>query len=218
MESSKISAMMNGKTLEKNNIIKMYNMVQNASDVEEKKNVKKHSVLFVGQLPLIEQTVDLEQTRRILNASMPYDEVEDVLTQLLEALTTQKLLLEEDGTYKVNMQYEKTIIKAKKIARAYQLEQEKKDEADVKRAKKMYQRGTKLYNAGSYEEALQCFFNAAEAADYRMAYYSIGTMYYQGRGVKKSSKEALTYVRKALILGLAIAKPLEEEILADMNA
>ena len=217
MESSKISAMMSGKTLEKNNIAKMYDMVQNASDVEEKKNVKKHSVLFVGQLPLIEQTVDLEQTRRILNASMPYDDVEAALGQLLEGLTIQKLLIEEDGTYKINMKYEKTIVKARKIARAYQMEQEKKDEAVVRRAKKMYQKGTKLYNAGNYEEAMQCFFDAAEAAEYRMAYYSIGTMYFQGRGVEKSCKEALMYVRKALILGLAIAKPLEEEILAAME-
>lgn len=217
MESSKISAMMSGKTLEKNNIAKMYDMVQNASDVEEKKNVKKHSVLFVGQLPLIEQTVDLEQTRRILNASMPYDDVEAALGQLLEGLTIQKLLIEEEGTYKINMKYEKTIVKARKIARAYQMEQEKKDEAVVRRAKKMYQKGTKLYNAGSYEEAIQCFFDAAEAAEYRMAYYSIGTMYFQGRGVEKSCKEALMYVRKALILGLAIAKPLEEEILAAME-
>lgn len=217
MESSKISAMMDGKTLEKNNIVKMYDMVQKAADVEEKKNVKKHSVLFVGQLPLVEQTVDLEQTRRILNACMPYDDVEEALKLLLEGLTIQKLLIEEDGTYKINMKYEKTIIKARKIARAYQLEQEKKDESAVKRAKKMYQKGTKLYNTGDYEEAIQCFFNAAEAADYRMAYYSIGTMYFQGKGVEKSCKEALHYVRKALILGLAIAKPLEEEILTEMN-
>lgn len=217
MESSKISAMMSGKTLEKNNIAKMYDMVQNASDVEEKKNVKKHSVLFVGQLPLIEQTVDLEQTRRILNASMSYDDVEAALRQLLEGLATQKLLIEEDGTYKINMKYEKTIIKARKIARAYHMEQEIKDEAVIRRAKKMYQKGTKLYNAGSYEEAIECFFDAARAAEYRMAYYSIGTMYFQGKGVEKSCKEALMYVRKAIILGLAIAKPLEEEILAQME-
>ena len=46
MEQSKISAMMDGKTLTKENINKMYEMVQNASDAEEKKNVMKHSVFF----------------------------------------------------------------------------------------------------------------------------------------------------------------------------
>ena len=57
MEQSKISAMMDGKTLTKENINKMYQMVQNASDAEEKKNVMKHSVFFVGQLPLKENHV-----------------------------------------------------------------------------------------------------------------------------------------------------------------
>lgn len=44
MEQSKIEAMMDGRTLTKENILNMYQMVQNASDAEEKKNVMKHSV------------------------------------------------------------------------------------------------------------------------------------------------------------------------------
>ena len=47
-DMSKISSMMEGKTLEKDNIKKMYQMVQNASDTEEKKSVMKHSVFFCG--------------------------------------------------------------------------------------------------------------------------------------------------------------------------
>ena len=37
MEQSKIEAMMDGRTLTKENILNMYQMVQNASDAEEKK-------------------------------------------------------------------------------------------------------------------------------------------------------------------------------------
>ncbi len=217
MEESKIQVMMQGKTLEKANIDKMCDMVRQASDVEEKKNVKKHSVLFVGQLPLGEnQVIDLEQTERLLNAVMPYDEVADEMQQLLDALTTQKLLLEEDGIYKLNMKYENAITKARKIARAYEMEQQKREEPFVNDAKRQYQRGTKLYHDGNYAEALSCFMQAAETANYRMAYYSIGLMYFQGKGVEKSPKEALHYVRKAIVLGVAIAKPLEEEILQSM--
>lgn len=217
MDNSKIAAMMNGKTLNRKNIQKMYDMVQNAADVEEKKSVKKHSVLFVGQLPLDEnQNIDLLQTERILNAAMAYDDVEAAQAQLLEALTTQKLLTEENGVYKLNMKYENAIVKARKIARAYQMELENKDEDAVSRAKKMYQRGTKMYNQGDYDQALNCFQNAADAADYRMAYYSLGMMYFRGLGTDKAPKKALRYVRKALVLGLAIAEPLEQEILESL--
>jgi hypothetical protein len=52
MEHSKLSAMMEGKTLTKENIDHMYQMVQSASTPEDKTNVMKHSVFFVGQLPL----------------------------------------------------------------------------------------------------------------------------------------------------------------------
>ncbi len=103
MEQSKISAMMDGKTLTKENIRKMYQMVQSASEAEEKKNVMKHSVFFVGQLPLKENhTVDLPQTERILHLSIPYEELDDCMEKLLEGLTTQTLLLKkEDGSYKI---------------------------------------------------------------------------------------------------------------------
>ena len=46
-ELSKVQAMMDGKTLEKENILKMYQMVQDAKDTEEKKNVMKHSVFLL---------------------------------------------------------------------------------------------------------------------------------------------------------------------------
>ncbi len=54
VEGTKIREMMEGKTLEKDNIKKMYDMVQNASEPEDKKKVMKHSVFFIGQLPLKE--------------------------------------------------------------------------------------------------------------------------------------------------------------------
>ena len=75
VEGTKIREMMEGKTLEKDNIKKMYDMVQNASEPEDKKKVMKHSVFFIGQLPLKENhIVDLEQTRRIVNGSVPFSE------------------------------------------------------------------------------------------------------------------------------------------------
>ena len=46
MEQSKIDAMMDGRTLTKENILNMYQMVRSASDAEEKKNVMKHSVFL----------------------------------------------------------------------------------------------------------------------------------------------------------------------------
>ena len=96
MEQSKISAMMDGKTLTKENINKMYQMVQNASDAEEKKNVMKHSVFFVGQLPLKENhVVDIMKTERIINTTVPVNEIDDCMKKLLEGLTTQTLLLQK---------------------------------------------------------------------------------------------------------------------------
>ena len=127
VEGTKIREMMEGKTLEKDNIKKMYDMVQNASEPEDKKKVMKHSVFFIGQLPLKENhIVDLEQTRRIVNGSVPFSEVDTYMDYLLKGLSTQKLLLEkEDGSYEVNTKYEKSVIKVRKIARAFQLEQMK---------------------------------------------------------------------------------------------
>ena len=210
---------MEGKTLEKDNIKKMYDMVQNASEPEEKKKVMKHSVFFIGQLPLKENhSVDLKQTERIVNGSVPFAELDTYMDYLLKGLSTQKLLLEkEDGTYEVNIKYEKSVVKVRKIARAFQLEQEKALEAGVPKAKKMYQMGTKYYHSGQYEEAAACFMNAAELAEYRMAYYSLALMCFKGQGVDKSSEKALYYVRKALVKGAVIAEELEQEILDTIN-
>lgn len=191
VEGTKIREMMEGKTLEKDNIKKMYDMVQNASEPEDKKKVMKHSVFFIGQLPLKENhIVDLEQTRRIVNGSVPFSEVDTYMDYLLKGLSTQKLLLEkEDGSYEVNTKYEKSVIKVRKIARAFQLEKEKALEAGIPKAKKMYQMGTKYYHSGQYEEAAACFMNAAELAEYRMAYYSLALMYFKGQGVDSLLKK-----------------------------
>ena len=220
VEGTKIREMMEGKTLEKDNIKKMYDMVQNASEPEDKKKVMKHSVFFIGQLPLKENhIVDLEQTRRIVNGSVPFSEVDTYMDYLLKGLSTQKLLLEkEDGSYEVNTKYEKSVIKVRQIARAFQLEKEKALEAGIPKAKKMYQMGTKYYHSGQYEEAAACFMNAAELAEYRMAYYSLALMYFKGQGVDQSFEEALYYARKALVKGAVIAQELEQEILEAMNA
>lgn len=218
VEGTKIKEMMEGKTLEKDNIKKMYDMVQSASDVEDKKKVMKHSVFFVGQLPLGENhLVDLEQTRRIMIAAAGYDEADTYMDYLLEGLSTQKLLLKkENGSYEVNTKYEKSVLKVRKIARAYQAEQEKELSENLPKAKKMYQMGTKYYHSGQYEEAAACFMNAVKLAEYRMACYSLAMMYFKGQGVDHSLKEALCYADKALIKGGRIAEPLEKEILDAM--
>ena len=45
----------------------------------------KHSVFFIGQLPLKENhIVDLEQTRRIVNGSVPFSEVDTYMDYLLK--------------------------------------------------------------------------------------------------------------------------------------
>lgn len=220
MEQSKIDAMMDGRTLTKENILNMYQMVQNASDTEEKKNVMKHSVFFVGQLPLKENhVVDVARTERIVNTTVPFEELSTYMKYLLEGLATQTLLLKkEDGSYAVNTKYEKTVVKARKIARAYQLEQEKAKEEALPKAKKMYQMGTKYYHSGQYTEAAACFLNAVEMADYRMACYSLALLYKEGKGVDASLPEALYYARKAIVQGGVIAEPLEREILEELRA
>lgn len=220
MEQSKIDAMMDGRTLTKENILNMYQMVQDASDTEEKKNVMKHSVFFVGQLPLKENhVVDVARTERIVNTTVPLEEVSTYMKYLLEGLATQTLLLKkEDGSYAVNTKYEKTVVKARKIARAYQLEQEKAKEEALPKAKKMYQMGTKYYHSGQYTEAAACFLNAVEMADYRMACYSLALLYKEGKGVDASLPEALYYARKAIVQGGVIAEPLEREILEELRA
>lgn len=220
VEGTKIKEMMAGKTLERENIKKMYDMVQEAGDAEAKKNVMKHSVFFVGQLPLGENhIVDLIQLRRIVNTTVPLDELDAYMDLLLGGLTTQKLLLEkEDGSYEVNTHYEKSVLKVRKIARAYQAEREKDLAPELPRAKKMYQMGTKYYHAGEYREAAACFLNAIELAEHRMAYYSLALLYFKGQGVERSLAEALRYVREAIVRGAVIAEPLEAEILAAMEA
>ncbi|MBS6721865.1 MAG: SEL1-like repeat protein [Clostridiales bacterium] len=220
MEQSKIDAMMEGRTLTKENIYNMYQMVRNASDTEEKKNVMKHSVFFVGQLPLRENhVVDVAKTERILNTVMPLEEIGESMQYLLDGLATQTLLIKkEDGSYEVNTKYEKTVIKARKIARAYQLEQGKAREETLPKAKKMYQMGTKYYHSGQYTEAAACFLNAVEMADHRMACYSLAMMYKEGKGVDMSLSEALYYARKAIVQGGVIAEPLEREILLAMGS
>ena len=219
-EVSKIRAMMDGKTLEKDNILKMYQMVQKATDTEEKKNVMKHSVFFVGQLPLkANHIVDLAATERILNTTVPYAQLEEYMKYLLDGLTTQTLLLQkENGEYELNMKFEKSLAKVKKIAHAYQAEKEQEYAELLPRAKKMYQLGTKYYHNGSYEEAAASFMNTVEMAEYRMGYYSLALMYYEGKGVERSYEKALYYARNAIVRGGRIAEALEEEILQQMKS
>lgn len=218
MEQSKISAMMEGKTLTKENIDRMYEMVRKAQSPEEKTNVMKHSVFFVGQLPLIDNhTVDMVKTRRLVGASVIESDLDECMEHLISGLTTQKLLLNKDnGTIVVNTKYEKSIVKVRKIARAYELEQEQISDELSQRVKKMYQTGTRYYHSGDYEEAAASFMNTVEMAGYRMGYYSLALMYKDGKGVDRSLEKALLYARAAIARGAKIAEALEEEILADM--
>lgn len=218
MEQSKISAMMEDKTLTKENIDRMLSMVQSASSPEEKTNVMKHSVFFVGQLPLKENdAVDLPKTRRLVGAAVPESELDEAVENLLLGLTTQKLLLEkEDGSCVVNRKYDRSLQKVRKIVRAFELEREQIPDELNQRVKKMYQVGTRYYNAKDYEEAAAAFANTIEMADYRMGYYSLALMYRDGRGVEQSYEKALLYARAAIARGARIAEGLEEEILAAM--
>ena len=54
-------------------------------------------------------------------------------------------------------------------------------------------------------------------AEYRMGYYSLGLMYFEGKGVEKSYEQALFYARNAIVRGARIAEGLEEEILECMR-
>lgn len=219
MEQSKISAMMEGKTLTKDNIEKMYHMVQNASSPEEKTKVMKHSVFFVGQLPLGDNhIVDLKKTEQLLGAAMMQGEIPDCMEKLLSGLVTQTLLIQkENGSYEVNTKYEKSVLKVRKIARAYQAEQKQSSEEVLPKAKKMYQMGTKYYHASDYEQAAACFMNTVEMAEYRMGYYSLAEMYRDGKGVDRSLEKALYYARNAIVRGAKIAEALEEDILSKME-
>ena len=149
---------------------------------------------------------------------MAYEEADDLLGMLLEALTTQTLLIKKgDNRYEVNMKYEKSVVKARKIARAYRLEREKSFEGNLATAKKMYQVGTRYYHAGDYEEAAASFMNAVNLAEYRMAYYSLATMYHEGRGVEKSLPKALKYACCCIARDGRIADALADEILGELE-
>jgi tetratricopeptide (TPR) repeat protein len=219
MQQTKLSAMMEGKNLTKENIDQMLHMVRSASSPEEKTNVMKHSVFFAGQLPLREKNlVDIPATRRLVGASVLESELDDSVANLLEGLSTQKLLIKgEDGSYTMNTKYEKSLLKVRKIIRAWQLEKDQIPEELLARVKKMYQTGTRYYNSGDYEEAAAAFMNTIEMAEYRMGYYSLALLYMDGKGVDQSYEQALLYARAAIARGARIAEALEEDILARMG-
>ena len=210
---------MEGKTLTKENIDTMLQMVRSASSPEEKTNVMKHSVFFAGQLPLNDKNVvDIDAVRTLVGASVLQSDLEDTIENLFEGLSTQKLLLRgEDGFYRFNNKYEKSLVKVRKIARAWQLEQEQIPEELLTKVKKMYQTGTRYYNRGDYEEAAAAFMNTVDMAGYRMGYYSLALMYRDGKGVDPSPEQALLYARAAIVRGARIAEALEEDILARMK-
>ncbi len=210
---------MAGKTLTYDNIVKMCNMADAASDGEEKKKVMKHSVFFAGQMVTDENyIVDIARSKRLLRASMTYDEAEECFPRMMDSLVMQKFFIKkENGDYLINEKYENTIAKARKIARAYRINEEEAQKEELPRAKKMYQTGTRHYHAGDYEEAAACFAKAVDIAGFRMAYFSLGQMYHEGKGVEKSDKKALCYLSNAMIRGAMIAEPMEAEILESIE-
>lgn len=219
MGQSKVTEMMEGKTLEKQNISKMYDMVEKAQDAEEKKNIMKHSVFFVGQLPLNEDgTVDCAGVKRILHTNMDLSEVDTYYEKLVKGLTKQTLLREvKPGIYEVNPKYDKSVLKVRQVAKAYEKERAEAFSANLPQAKRMYQMGTKYYHEEDYYEAAGCFMHAIEMAEYRMAYYSLAMLYKDGKGVDKSLEKALFYVRCSIAKGASIGIPMEKEILAEMG-
>lgn len=219
MQQTKLSAMMEGKTLTKENIDRMLQMVHSASSPEEKTNVMKHSVFFAGQLPLCDKNlVDIPATRRLVGASVLERDLDDCVSNLLEGLSIQKLLIKrEDGSYTMNTKYEKSLLKVRKIVHAWQLEKDQLPEEELSRVKKMYQTGTRYYHSGDYEEAAAAFMKTIEMAEYRMGYYSMALMYKDGKGVDQSYEQALLYARAAIARGARIAEALEEDILNSMG-
>lgn len=219
MQQTKLSAMMEGKTLTKENIDRMLHMVRSASSPEEKTNVMKHSVFFAGQLPLCDKNiVDIPAVNRLVGASVLQRDLEETVHNLLEGLSIQKLILKrEDGTYAMNTKYEKSLLKVRKIVSAWQLEKDQIPEEELSRVKKMYQTGTRYYHSGDYEEAAAAFMNTIEMAEYRMGYYSMALMYRDGKGVDQSDEQALLYARAAIARGARIAEALEEDILESMG-
>ena len=219
MQQTKLSAMMEGKTLTKENIDRMLHMVRSASSPEEKTNVMKHSVFFAGQLPVGEKNVcDLPATRRLVGASVLERDLDDTLNNLFEGLSIQKLILKrEDGSYVMNTKYEKSLLKVRKIVHAWQLELDQISQEDLSRVKKVYQTGTRYYHSGDYEEAAAAFMKTIEMARYRMGYYSLALMYRDGKGLDQSYEQALLYARAAIARGARIAEALEEDILNSMR-
>ena len=61
VEGTKIKEMMEGKTLEKDNIKKMYDMVQNASEPEEKKKVMNRLSRAIGHLEAVKRMVERDE-------------------------------------------------------------------------------------------------------------------------------------------------------------
>lgn len=219
VDPAKIREMMIGKGLNKTDIKKMADMVRNAEDPETRKQVMKHSVFFAGQLPLqADYAVDKDRTRKILLASIPYDEVDEYMDDLLDSLATQKLLLKDDkGNYKVNTKYENSVAKAMKVARAYQADQAASG-ADREDIKKLYQTATKYYNSGQMMEAAASFHKAVELCGHRMAAYSLAMMYTEGRGVEKNLKKAAYYAANSLMKGAKIAEPMMDRILSELDS
>ncbi len=217
-DQARIKAMMQGKTLEKDNIKAMYDMVHAAGDSDSKKNAMKHSVFFVGQLPLTGRKVDLEKAEQIVGTTVIYDDIPKYMEYLFDGLSTSQLLLKkEDGGYEVNEKYENSVVKARKVARAYQMIHQQEQEESGKQVRKMYQMGTRYYHDGSYQEAAACFLNTVEMAEYRMGYYSLAMMYYEGKGVDRSLKDALLYARNAIVRGTKSAGALEQQILSELR-
>ena len=220
VEPAKIQKMMEGRTLEKDNIKKMHQIVQKAEGAEEKKEAAKHSIMFAGQLPLLpDYKVDVEKTRKLLLASVPYDNIDEYMDDLFQGLTSLKLLLEKGETgYQVNSKYEKPLAQAIKVVRAHQSIREEAAKKNLDSVKKIYQTGTKYYHAGQYEEALESFRKAAVQGDYRMGYYSLALMYQEGKGVDKDLKKALYYACNALTRGARIADALADELLETLDS
>lgn len=218
VDVARIQAAMQGKNLDKENILKMYEMVRNASDPEEKKKVMKHSVFFAGQLPYDKNyVIDTDAVKKMLMAEVPYSQLDEVTDTLYRGLATQKLITSpSEGVYVINQKYENSVAKAGRIAKAYETirKEEAREQSDSVR--KMYQTGTRHYSAGDYEEAALCFERAASAG-YRMASFSLGRMYHEGKGVQKSDEKALLYLCRALRAGAVMAEPLADEILSDLE-
>ena len=220
VEPAKIQKMMEGRTLEKDNIKRMYDIVQKAESPEEKKEAAKHAIMFAGQLPLLpDYKVDFDKTRKLLLASVPYDSIDEYMSYLFQGLGSLKLLLEKgENSYQVNSKYERPLAQAIKVVRAHQVIRDEAAKQNLDSVKKLYQTGTKYYHSGQFEEALESFRKAAVQGDYRMAYYSLALMYREGKGVDRDLKKALYYACNALSRGARIADALADDLLETLDS